>query len=148
MLIYYGLTILFNIIITVIFYENINITGLSVVPLFLIILMIFQSFIFKTEKVESEFQIQYGSKLTADEENRMFSSTSAFMLAAVPWMVPFIFFFPSSLKLISIAVYIFGLIGGFVLYRIKSNKKIKERIETEEKERKAQEKMEQLGKWK
>ena len=148
MLIYYGLTILFNIIITVIFYENINITGLSVVPLFLIILMIFQSFIFKTEKVESEFQIQYGSKLTVDEENRMFSITSVFIFATVPWMIPFIVFFSSPIKLLSIGVYLFGLVGGFVLYRIKNNKKIERRIEAEEKERKAQEKMEQLGKWK
>ena len=78
----------------------------------------------------------------------MFSVTSVFIFATVPWMIPFIVFFSSPIKLLSIVVYLFGLIGGFVLYRIKNNKKIERRIEAEEKERKAQEKMEQLGKWK
>ena len=50
MVIYYCITILANIAAIPIFYEYINISALSIVPLFLIALMIFQAILFKNEK--------------------------------------------------------------------------------------------------
>ena len=148
MIIYYCMTIIANIVAAIVFHKSINITGLSVMPLFLIALMIFQALIFKNEKVKNGFRTAYGSNLTADEENKMLDSGSSFMLATIPWMIPFILFFPSIVKVISILVYIVGLVGGLILYRIKNKGKFVNRIDAEEKERQEQEKKEQLGRWK
>ena len=148
MVIYYCITILANIAAIPIFFEYVNISALSIVPLFLIALMIFQALLFKNEKVENGFRTAYGSNLTADEENKLLSSGSSFLFATIPWMIPFVLFFPAIVKVLSILVYIIGLVGGLILYRIKNKGKIVNRINAEEKERQQQEKKEQLGKWK
>ena len=148
MIIYYCITILANIAAIFIFHKNINISALSIIPLILIALMIFQAYFFKKEKVENVFRTTYRSNLTDNEENNMLNSASTFLLATIPWITPFIFFFPSFVKILSVLVYIVGLIGGLILYRIKNKGKIVDRIDVEEKERQEQEKREQLGKWK
>ena len=148
MLIYYGIIIIANVIAAIAFYKNINITRLSILPLFLIALMSFQALMFKHEKVENGFRTNYGSNLTADEENAMLQSGSTFLLATIPWMIPFVIFLPSPAKALSILVYMIGLIGGLALYRLKRKGTIISRMNTEEKERQKQEKKEQLGKWK
>ena len=146
MIVYYSITILANIIAIFIFHKNINISALSIIPLILIALMIFQAYFFKKEKAENGFRTTYRSNLTDNEENNMLNSASTFLLATIPWMIPFIFFFPSFVKILSVLVYIVGLIGGFVIYRIKNKEKITNRMNAEEIERQEQEKKEQLGK--
>ena len=148
MFIYYSIMVALNVIAAIVFYKNINITALSGIPLFLIALMIFQALIFKNVKVENGFRTKYGSNLTADEENKMSDSSSSFLFATIPWMIPFVLFFPSIAKNLSIVVYFIGLIGGAILYRIKNKDKIINRMDAEEKERREQEKKEQLGRWK
>ena len=148
MIIYYCITILANIAAIFIFHKNINISALSIIPLILIALMIFQAYFFKKEKVENGFRTTYRSNLTDNEENNMLNSASTFLLATIPWMIPFIFFFPSFVKILSVLVYIVGLIGGLILYRIKNKGKIVDRIDVEEKERQEQQMKEELGKWK
>lgn len=148
MVIYYCITILTNIAAIPIFFEYINISALSIVPLFLIALMIFQALFFKNEKVENGFRTAYGSNLTADEENNMLSSCSTFLFATIPWMIPFIIFFASPVKALAILVYFIGLIGGLVIYRFRNKGKIANRMTAEEKERQEQKKNEELGKWK
>lgn len=148
MIIYYCITILANIAAIFIFHKNINISALSIVPLILIALMIFQAYFFKKEKVENGFRTTYRSNLTDNEENNMLNSASTFLLATIPWIIPFIFFFPSFVKILSVLVYIVGLIGGLILYRIKNKGKIVDRIDVEEKERQEQQMKEELGKWK
>ena len=148
MIVYYSITILANIIAIFIFHKNINISALSIIPLILIALMIFQAYFFKKEKVENGFRTTYRSNLTDNEENNMLNSASTFLLATIPWMIPFIFFFPSVVKILSVLIYIVGLIGGLILYRIKNKGKIVDRIDVEEKERQEQQMKEELGKWK
>lgn len=147
MIIYYCITIIANIVAAIVFHKSINITALSAMPLFLIALMIFQAHIFKNEKVENGFRTAYGSNLTADEENKMLDSGSSFLFATIPWMIPFVLFFPSIVKVLSILVYIIGLVGGLILYRVKNKGEIVYRMDVEEKELQEQEKKEQLGKW-
>ena len=71
MIVYYSITILANIIAVFIFHKNINISALSIIPLILIALMIFQAYFFKKEKVENGFRTTYRSNLTDNEENNM-----------------------------------------------------------------------------
>ena len=148
MVIYYCITILANIAAIPIFYEYINITELSIVPLFLIALMIFQALLFKTEKAENGFRTNYAGKLTDAEENGMNLSISKFLPATIPWIIPFVIFFPSVVKVLSIFVYVIGFGGGAVLYKLKNKDKITSRMQAEENERREQEKKEELGKWK
>ena len=153
MVIYYCITILANIAAIPIFYEYINISELSIVPLFLIALMIFQALLFKTGKAENGFRINYvrtnyGVTLTDAEENGMYLSISKFLPATIPWIIPFVIFFPSVVKVLSIFVYVIGFGGGAVLYKLKNKDKITSRMQAEENERREQEKREQLGKWK
>ena len=70
---YYCINILANIAAIFIFYKHMNIGALSILPLFLIALMIFQALLFKNEKVENRFRTTYGLNLTAAEENKMLS---------------------------------------------------------------------------
>ena len=146
MYVYYGITVSANILAAVVFYKDIHLTAISLLPIGLIALMVFQAFLFKNEKTENGFRTMYGSNLTAEEENDMFHSGSVFLLAAIPWMIPFVFFFASPIKAVSIFVYVIGLIGGLVMYRLKNKEKIKKRINTEEKDRKEQETKEEIGK--
>ena len=148
MLIYYRATTLANIIALFAFFEKINITVLSVIPLVLIALTIFQSLIFKHEKQDKGFKTNYGSNLSEGEEHSLLNYTSAFMLATIPWMIPFIIFFFSPVKILSVLVYVIGFVGGAILFRFKNKGKITSRMDIEEEERRDQEKKEELGKWK
>ena len=140
MALYYGVTITANIATIFVFYKHINISVLSILPLFLIVLMFFQALFFKKEKAENGFRTAYGSNLTADQENEMVSSGSTFLFATIPWMIPFVLFFPSLVKLLSVLVYIFGLIGGLLLYRVKNKGKPVTRMNIEKTEYREQEK--------
>ena len=148
MIIYYCVTIITNVVAAIVFYRSINITGLSVMPLFLIALMIFQALIFKNEKSENEVRTAYGSSLTAGEENKMLGSISSSLFATIPWMIPFVVFFSSPIKFLSILVYIISILGGAILYRLQNKSKISNRIKFEEEQRREQETREQLGKYK
>ena len=148
MLIYYCIMIFANVTAAFLFYKNINISSLSIVPISLIAIMIFQSSFFRSEKVENGSRTTYGSNFTDDEENQLLRSSSNFLLATIPLMVPFILFFPSIVKLLSVLLYVIGLTGGVILYKFKHKGEIVNRISIEEQELQAQEKKEQLGKWK
>jgi len=148
MFVYYCIAISANILAAIIFNKNINITKLSIIPIILIVLMIFQTMFLKNEKTEEDSWTAYGSNLTADEENQMRSIISDLLSVTIPCIIPFIIFFSSSIKALSIIVYIFGLVGGVVLYRLKNKNKIIDRMKSEEKELQNQEKKEQLGIWK
>ena len=123
MFIYYSITIALNLIVAVVFYQSINITALSIIPLFLIALMLFQAMLFKNEKAENGFKTNYGETLTNAEQNGMNLSISKFLPATIPWMIPFILFFPSFVKALSIFIYSIGLGGGAVLFKIKNKGK-------------------------
>ena len=148
MVIYYCITILANIAALFIFHKYINISVLSVIPVSLIAIMIFQINFFKTGKKENGFGTTYGSNFSDNEENQLFSFASASLTCAIPWMIPFILFFLSPVKLLSVLIYVLGLAGGPILYKFKNRGKITNRISAEEQERREQEKKEQLGKWK
>lgn len=147
---YYGITIAVNLILAVVFRKNIYITELSFIPLFLIALMIFQAAFFKNEKAESGFRTTYGSsaigsELTDEEQNELQKVWSEGLVVAIPWMIPFVIFFSSPVKLFSVLVYLIGLTGGLGVYKWRNKRKILQRMNNEDRERKEQEKKEELG---
>ena len=135
MRIYYCVTLLANAVAAIAFYQNIHITKLSILPLFLMILMAFQAFYFKSEKVShGSSTTAYGSNLTPKEENEMLVSGSRVLFAAIPWMIPFVLFFPSPIKILSVILYVLALIVGPVFYKMKNKKKIIKRMSDEERD--------------
>lgn len=145
MRIYYFITFGINIAAAIIFRKSIAVSALSVVPLFLIAMTALQACLFKGVQTEEGYRTNYGSSLTADEENQRNEYVSRFMLAMIPLMIPFVIFFPSPFKLFSLLIYFIGLIGGALIYRAKHKRDIIRRIDEEEKDRIEQEKKEELG---
>lgn len=125
MRVYYALTILVNIAAAVFLHDHINISEMSLIPLILIALMIFQAQFFKKEKTENGFRTAYGSPLTAEEENELSESASVYIFAAIPLMIPFVLFFPPLVKTLSVLLYIGSFMLTSLVFRIKRNKKEK-----------------------
>ena len=149
MLIYYIIAVLVNVIAIAVFHKSIQIDALSVLPIVFIALMLFQSALFKKEKTESGFRTAYGSPFTAEEENGMTGFAATALYAAIPLMIPFIFFFPSAVKvLLSFIIYALAFAIGLFTYRIKNKDALKDRFDKEETERREQEKKESMGEWK
>lgn len=143
------LCILANIVAIIVFYKNIQINALSVLPIVFIALMFFQAALFKNVKIENGFRTAYASPFTAEEENGMTGFASTALYAAIPLMIPFIFFFPSAVKVLSsFIVYALAFAAGLFTYRIKNKDVIKGRFDKEETERREQEKKESMGEWK
>lgn len=149
MRIYYLIAVVANVIAAVAFHKNINISVLSILPLVFIALMLFQAALFKKVKTENGFRTAYGSPFTAEEENGMTDFASTALHAAIPLMIPFIFFFPSAVKVLSsFILYALAFAVGLFAYRIKNKDAIKDRFNKEETERREQEKKESMGEWK
>ena len=121
MLIYCIVAALANIIAIAVFHKSIQINALSVLPIVFIALMLFQAALFKKVKTENGFRTAYGSPFTAEEENGMTGFASTALYAAIPLMIPFIFFFPSAVKVLSsFIVYALAFAVGLFTYRIKN----------------------------
>ena len=149
MRIYYLIAVVANVIAAVAFHKNINISVLSILPLVFIALMLFQAALFKKVKTENGFRTAYASPFTAEEENGMTDFASTALHAAIPLVIPFIFFFPSAVKVLaSFVIYALAFATGLFTYRIKNKDAIKGRFDNEETERREQEKKESMGEWK
>ena len=146
---YYLIAIVANIIAVVAFHKSINISILSILPLVFIALILFQAALFKKARSENGFRTAYGSPFTAEEENGMSDFAATAMRAAIPLMIPFVFFFPSAIKVLcAFIIYAVSFAIGLFAYRIKNKDAIKGRFDKEETERREQEKKESIGEWK
>ena len=149
MLIYYIVAILANVIAIAVFRKSIQIEILSILPLVFIALMLFQAALFKKEKSENGFRTAYGSPFTTEEEKGMADFAAMAMRAAIPLMLPFVFFFPSAIKVLcAFIIYAVSFAVGLFAYRIKNKDAIKGRFDKEETERREQEKKESMGEMK
>ena len=145
----FALSILANIVAIIVFHKNIQINALSVLPIVFIALMLFQSALFKKVKIENGFRTAYASPFTAEEENGMTDFASTTLHAAIPLVIPFVFFFSSAVKVLaSFVIYALAFATGVFTYRIKNKDAIKDRFDKEEAERREQEKKESMGEWK
>ena len=149
MLIYYIAAALANILAIAVFHKSIQVNALSVLPIVFIALMVFQAALFKKEKIENGFRTAYGSSFTTEEENGMIGFAATALYAAIPLMIPFIFFFPPAVKVLSsFIIYALAFATGLFTYRIKNKDVLKDRFDKEETERREQEKKESMGEWK
>lgn len=146
--IYYGIALGAQIAATVIFHRWLNITYFSLVPMILAALMGFQAYLFFAERQEDGFHTNYGSDMTAHEKNQNGYYVGCSLLVCLPLEFPFVLFFPSGWKMISLAVYALGLISGGVVFRAKHSRDIEERLEAEDRALEEQKERESRGRWK
>lgn len=148
--IYYLIHIIINILMLIFFSEFVNIHLLSVLPIFLMCLMIFQTTLFKrdnqrTTTGDTSYSVGNTVRLTDEELNYQNLFLRHSFLVCLPFEIPMIFFLSSYLKLLCVLPYICAYIIGGVVFKVKFGKEIQSRIEDEKKELEEQKKREELG---
>lgn len=148
--IYYIVHIVINIVLLFAFRTNITIDFLSVVPVFLIVLMLIQAPMFKVDMHRNSIgDTAYSTgntvRLTDDELEKQYEYTRYSFYGLIPFVFPFIFLFSSYAKLCSIIPYIIAYVVGNVIFKVKYGKAIKARLESEKEELRKQIQNEELG---
>ena len=146
--IYYGCHIVINVVFLVAFSSHIQFHILSIVPIFLIALMLFQTTLFKADTKavgDTAYSVGNTVRLTDEEQTLQYSYLKHSFLLCIPFELPLIFFLPSYWKLIGIIPYILAYIIGGIVFKVKNGKEIQERIDREKKELKDQMRREELG---
>ena len=147
---YYIAHVVLNLVLLVVFRANIVIDSLSVVPVFLIALMLIQAPMFKVDihrnsLGDTAYSTGNTVRLTDDELEKQYKYTRYAFYGLIPFVFPFIFFFSSYAKLCSIIPYILAYVVGNVFFKFKYGKTIKTRLETEKEELRKQLQNEELG---
>ena len=148
--IYYGCHIVVNIALLIIFSAYLELHLLSVLPVFLIVLMFFQTTLFKLDTKndtvgDTAYSVGNAARLTDEEQKCQYSYLKHSFLLCIPFEIPLIFFLPSYWKLIGIVPYILAYIIGGVVFKLKHGNAIQERINREKKELEEQTAREELG---
>ena len=121
---------------------------MSVLPLFLLLLSVFQSVYFNNNRGKKDFSSNNTSELTEKEWERMSVYMSRSYLVAVPLFIQFIIFFDSPAKVLSVLVFFAAFCGGGIYFRVKHKDERVSRFDKETKELEEQRRNEELGKWK
>ena len=95
------------------------------------------------KKGEMPINTGSSSELNDEETARLGEILSAISLGMIPVLLPFVFFFNNTVKIVvSVSLLCSVVVVGFLVFRLAWGKKIKARLEKEEKERVEQEKSE------
>ena len=148
--IYYIVHTVINMALLIAFRANIIVDFLSVVPVFLIVLMLIQAPMFKVDihrnsLGDTAYSTGNTVRLTDDELEKQYKYTRYSFYGLIPFVFPFIFFFSSYAKLFSIIPYILSYVVGNVIFKVKYGKAIKARLELEKEELRKQLQNEELG---
>ena len=148
--VYYGCHIVVNIALLIIFSAYLELHLLSFLPVFLIVLMIFQATLFnldtKNDTVgDTAYSVGNTVRLTEEEQECQYSYLRHSFLFCVPFEIPLIFFLSSYWKLFGIIPYILAYIIGSIVFKLKKGQEIQNRIIKEKKELEEQIKREEMG---
>ena len=144
--VYYGVTLGGCALSVFLFWNRINLTPLSVLPLALIGVMLLQIVLFKGDFSETGFRTAYGSALSEREEKGLLSCITLSMELFLPLLCPFVLFFSSGWKLLSLAVYVLGLVTGSAVWKIRHGGRVKQRLLEEAEEKRRAQEQESMGK--
>lgn len=142
--IYMVVGILLNIVAIIVFREHLIISEASSVGIVFMLVLGLMSWSFDIVK-KGEMPINTGSssELNDEETTRLGEILSAISLGMIPVLLPFVFFFNNTVKIVvSVSLLCSVVVVGFLVFRLAWGKKIKARLEKEETERVEQEKSE------
>ncbi len=148
--IYYGCHIVANIALLINFSSYIELHILSVLPAFLIVLMLFQTTLFKANAKndavgDTAYLVGKVIRLTDEEQNAQYSYLKHAFLICIPFELPLIFFLSSYWKLLGVLPYILAYVIGGIVFKLKNGKGIQDRIVKEKKELEEQIRREEMG---
>ena len=146
-IIYYSTAIMLNIISIFLLHHRIQITATSMIPALLSLLSVFLAFYYAHNR---ENDTTYNTKINiSNVEWRKFTSyISCSHLIVIPLYLPFIWFFSSWIKLLSILLFLLAFIGSSAVFRIKHGNEWQSRHDREKNELQKQKRKEELGQWK
>ncbi len=142
--IYMVICVILNIVAIIVFREHLMISEMSSLSVTFMLLLGFMAWSFGIAKRgEIPLNAVNSSDLNDDEIAKLGEVLRTVSLGMIPFMIPFVFFFNDKIKAIVPAVMLCSMvIVGLFAFRIIYGKKIKARLEKEEKERIEQEKRE------
>ena len=147
---YYTAALVVNVGMTVLFKNRINIGSSSAAPLFLLILSLFMSVYFYTNRSKSDFSTNGNNiEFTEKEWNAVAIYISRSFALSIPlYITLFLFISPIIKAVLSSLVFLLSLVGSIFFYRIENRQALNSRFENEKKELEEQKKLEESGKWK
>ena len=122
-------------------------TAGSLLPLFFVLLSLALAVSFRKATPREE-QTAYGSDLTPEEQGLLGKYTSFGLGLLAPWQGIFLFFFPTAVKMLSVLLFLAGVIAGPCLFRVRHGKELKSRFLRDRSELEEQRRKEESGKWK
>lgn len=142
--VYILITLALNIVAVATLSKYIKISEMSSMSVIFMIILGFLSWQFNIVK-RGEMPMNTGNSSTLNDKEiaQLGAVLEAVCFGTIPFMIPFIFFFNDRIKAVVPAVILCSVvIVGFLFFRLAYGKKIKTRIENEQKELEKQEKSE------
>ena len=140
--VYILITLALNIVAVATLSKYIKISEMSSLSVIFMIILGFLSWQFNIVK-RGEMQMNGTNDLNSNEVSQLGAVLEAVCFGTIPFMIPFIFFFNDRIKAVVPAVILCSVVMvGFLFFRLAYGKKIKTRIENEQKELEKQEKSE------
>jgi len=130
--------------------DYLNLSELSIVPALTLALSIFDAVYFHNHRELDEQKTAYSqNSLNEEEWAKMMPFMRDAFIAVIPLYVPLICFFPSWVKILgSLVLVAVGFFGGSVVFRIKHQKEVLNRVSKEKQELEEQKRKEEMGSWK
>ena len=147
---YYTIHALINAVLLIVFHNHIILHYLSVAPIVLIVMMLFNQLFFKERTEEKTY---YGdtayspseTRLSFEEQKEANAYFRLSFLLMIPFEIPFVFFLPSYFKLFSLIPCILAYVLGGLIAHKKMGKRVKARLDAEKQELVEQKRREELG---
>lgn len=146
--IYIFVTLFLNVLSAFVFYKHLHISVLSLLPLSLMVVMLFQVLYYRKGKTEDECSTAYGSDFNSKEQSALLQYASKSLTVGITLLIPFILFFTDIVKTLSVPIYILSFAAGIIYYRINHKDELQNRIQEEKRQLEEQMKKENQGKWK
>lgn len=145
---YIILAVILNAVLTIIYIDHISINASSLIPIAVLMLMLIQSLLmFSNSRTYGDTAYSHSSliRLTDAEEQELYAILRKTLLCLVPLCIPFVLFFSTYVKLLSIMIYFVSFIASGIIFKLKNRNKIKGRIQKEAHDLREQQKKEELG---
>ena len=147
---YYAIHAVINAVLLIVFHNSIVIHYLSLAPLVLVAIMLFNLFLFKERAEETTYYgdtaySESSTLLNFEEQKEAYMYFRVAFLLMLPFEIPFIFFLPSYFKLFSLIPFILAYVLGGLISRKKMGERVKARLDAEKQELAEQKRREELG---
>lgn len=149
MIIYYIICLILNLISIFVFRDYINFGYASSVPLVVMAVLSFWAFFYNEQKTkktmgDTAYTVS-GERFSEEEQKSLYACLAKSAVIFIPLCVPFVLFFSTAVKAVSVVFVILTIILGRFAFNMKYSNSVKERISKESRELEEQLKKEENG---